>query len=264
METLSSPEGWASILAREGEPALILLGEADLPPERGRALLSAVAALPAGDPHLTWGAWLLRLAEPSGEGLLWQRALVAQALGPLRRRGGAALAIQEADDLDPRGGPIFRAGASRALRLALAQERALLRWGIGPGPMAPWAGEAALACARVDGAEGFFAQREAPKVPGDSGWRFGCLDPEHLHRGSDLRVVTAGHLLGRFPELAQYLAFEAGWVISRDAEGYWVTPPGEPNAYQDQGHEPTVPWHRGVLPPRPPASPLTTKEQADG
>ncbi len=150
--------------------------------------------------------------------------------------------VLEADDVTWAEPDRWVFGVSRAVRTFSAQARACDRFEAGALLGAPNANDAIMLCDRLDAADSFFAYREAPLDPNDSGWRFACLDPDHRHDEASSRLSNLRHLTARFPELVQYLALPPGWVVSREGGAWWVTPAGTERTFEDQGYEPGAPW----------------------
>lgn len=120
-------------------------------------------------------------------------------------------------------------------RLATFYEGAPFSSALSAAATSPNAQDAALACDRYLERPGdAFAYREPPKGPLDSGWRFGCLDPEHGHDPSTLRILPLGQAIRSAPAFLDYLALPAGWTVTLEGGERFTTPPGEERSYPDE------------------------------
>lgn len=121
-------------------------------------------------------------------------------------------------------------------RLATFYEGAPFAANLTPAATSPNAQDAALACDRFTQGRGdAFAYREPAKGPLDSGWRFGCLDPDHTHTPETLRILPLGQALRSAPDFLDYLALPAGWSVTLEGGERFTTPPGEDRSYPDEG-----------------------------
>ena len=121
-------------------------------------------------------------------------------------------------------------------RLATFYEGAPFAATLTPNNTSPNAQDAALACDRyLERSGDAFAYREPAKGPLDSGWRFGCLDPDHTHNPETLRILPLGQALRSAPDFLDYLALPAGWSVTLEGGERFTTPPGEDRSYPDEG-----------------------------
>ena len=108
-------------------------------------------------------------------------------------------------------------------------------------PASPSAQDAAGFCERVllafdQGApRPFFGYREVSKGALDSGWRLGCLDPDHVHDGTTLRIAPLGR--ARLAGLVDYLGLPSGWVVTWEEDAFWLTAPGDDKSHRDDQRE---------------------------
>jgi hypothetical protein len=132
----------------------------------------------------------------------------------------------------------FAIGATHTLRLRAAQRETALRLGA-DASSSPSATDAAGACDRlplgpISGPRTeFFAYREAPRGPIDSGWRFGCLDPDHHHDADSLRIAPLAQIAAPHRGLERYLALSPGWVVTFEEGRFYVTAPGTDVSHPD-------------------------------
>jgi hypothetical protein len=218
------------------------------PPRDGRDTKRTPAAGPdeEGARPMPYGYGLIGLADADvGDAAFW--AMLRERLATehlihafdARMAAPAPMVLCEAEDLDLPDPERFVVGVSQTLRVRTAQLAVRARWGIPSEARieAPCACDAAGFCSRLDvvaDVRDFFAYREPPKGPLDSGWRFGCLDEAHRHDETTLRIAPLARLEKRFPGLAAYLALPPGWLILREDGAFWVQPPDEARALRDE------------------------------
>jgi len=216
----------------------------------GAALLAGGVDLPR-DRAVPFGLWLVgfgsaELADEETWDLLREHLAsghLADAFDDRMATPAPLLVIEAADVLH--GEPErFVIGASQTVRTWAAQVATAARWGVSAPPAPPNATDAAICCDRLEDPahSTFFAQREPAQGELDSGWRFGCLDADHVHDEGSTRIVPLSRLVARFPRLAHYLALPAGWVVSREDDAYWLTAPGDERAVLDPDLPPGPPW----------------------
>ncbi len=239
-----------------GRPDIVTEVAPDVPFERLTTLFGQLAAhqLAADGPPppgelLPYGYWMLTLGSSTlHDDATWRQLRDALGTGFLRQAFDARMAtpapnvLVEAELMDPDQEYQWVYGVSRCLRVLDAQARALTRLGVAGAPASPCAADVALVCSRVEGAAEVFAQRARPRAETDSGWQFGCADPDHVHDDETVRFAAVDHLAGRFPEIVQYLGLPAGWVVHRDEVGWWLQAPGDDRAYLDQECLLGPPW----------------------
>lgn len=242
-----------------GRPDLLVEYEADVPRRAIEELLGHLARyqIVVGRPFepdapIPYGFWLLSTTpwsvygaefwDPAREAL--GTAFLKQAFADERFEAPAPLLVAEITDPDMNQAGGWELGASRAARTMAAQGRAMARLGVEGAPTPPLSSDAAITCDYALTSEGFFAYRQQPANEADSGWHFACDDPAHDHSPSELRVATAAHMLGRYPELLQYLALPPGWLVSFEEGKWWARRPGDERVYLDEGAEPGAPWEK--------------------
>jgi hypothetical protein len=248
-------------LTQIGESDIVLIADPDVDVADVYALLSAWAsarleaeAPPLWDKPFPFGYGILSFADHDvGDADFW--ALCRDALGSAHLREAfddrmqpappkvlieapdrEALANLQDPDLP------FAIGASHTLRLRAAQRDTVRRLGA-PEASSPSATDAAGACDRLPlgltpGME-FFAYREAPRGPIDSGWRLGCLDPDHPHDAASLRIAPLAQVVAPHRGLERYLALPPGWVVTFEDGRFAVTPPGSELSHPDTEPDPT-------------------------
>lgn len=124
---------------------------------------------------------------------------------------------------------------STLARLAAFYDGAPFAAALTPAAASPNAQDASLACDRyIERPGDAFAYREPPKGPLDSGWRFGCLDPDHAHAPDTLRILPLGQAIRSAPAFIDYLALPAGWSVTLEGGERFTTPPGEDRSYPDE------------------------------
>jgi len=230
------------------EPDVPLLIAYDLLSRLGDTLLERGAPLPE-ERSVPFGYWLLGTGSAAlADDAFWdlvrdglQTGHLAQAFDDRMVTPAPRFILEAADISDPES-ERWLIGGSRAVRTFAAQARALARLGVSDGGDAPSAHDAAVVCSRLEGADHLFAYREAPRSDLDSGWRFGCLDPSHPHDETTTRFAPLRDLGRRLPELVQYLALPAGWVVTREDGGWWISAPGDERSVADVDAEPGAPW----------------------
>jgi hypothetical protein len=202
-------------------------------------------AADAGERPMPYGYGLVGLADADvGDAAFWAMLRERLATEHLREAfdarmvAPAPMVLCEAEDLDLPDPERFVVGVTQTLRVRAAQLAVCERWGLPADARleAPCAADAAGFCSRLDlvaDVRDFFAYREPPKGPLDSGWRFGCLDATHRHDETTLRIAPLARLEKRFPGLAAYLALPPGWVVLREDDAFWVQPPDEARALRD-------------------------------
>ena len=195
---------------------------------------------------MPYGYGLIGLADADvGDVAFW--AMLRERLGTehlreafdARMAAPAPMVLCEAEDLDLPDPERFVVGVTQTLRVRTQQLVVRARWGIAADARieAPCACDAAGFCSRLDvvaDVRDFFAYREPPKGPLDSGWRFGCLDEAHRHDETTLRIAPLARLEKRFPGLAAYLALPPGWLVLCEDDAFWVQPPDEARALRDE------------------------------
>ena len=254
-----------------GESDVVLVADADTDVADVYEVLSAWASYrlasaedPKWDRPFPFGFGLLSFAEYDvGDADFW--ALMRDSLGSqhLRRafdermEAPAPRVFIEAEDAaDPDTG--YTIGVAATLSIRKRQRATVARLVDfyeegGAGWLAalhaatntsPNAQDAAGACERLAsrpakewaGGQGdFFAYREESRGPLDSGWRLGCLDPDHVHDDASLRILPLGQL-ARGP-LVDYLGLPAGWAVTFEDGRFWTTPPGESRSFPDERND---------------------------
>lgn len=240
-----------------GESDIVLVADADADVSEVYAFLSAWAGFrlgeadePSWDRPFPWGWWLVSFAEHDvGDADFW--ALMRDALGSHHLRDAfdarmaapaPRLVIEARDPADADTGYVI--GAGHALAALARQRRTAQRLGAGP-PASPSAQDAAGFCERVLSAfdqgspRPFFAYREVSKGALDSGWRLGCLDPDHMHDATTLRIAPLGR--ARLGGLVDYLGLPSGWVVTWEEDAFWLTAPGDDKSHRDDEREAVTP-----------------------
>lgn len=144
----------------------------------------------------------------------------------------------------------YAIGVTRTLSVRASQRGTLVRlstfyegasFGALEHLQSPNAQDAAGACDRFVDRPGAdcFAYREAPRGPLDSGWRFGCLDSDHVHNEAAFRIVPLGQAVTRAPAFRDYLALAPGWAVTLEGGQRFTTPPGEERAFIDEDGVPS-------------------------
>lgn len=210
---------------------------------------------PRWDRPFPYGFSLLGFAEYDvGDAAFWaltREALQSQHLREAfdDRMGSPSprLFIESEDPKDPDAA--YAIGVTRALALRARQRQTLTRLAsfyegapfagdlarASATSLVPNAQDAALACDRcVDGRADAFAYREEGQGPLDSGWRFGCLDPDHVHDEAALRILPLGQAVSATPGFLDYLGLPPGWAVTLEAGQRYTTPPGEQRAFLDE------------------------------
>lgn len=220
----------------------------------GAAHLARPTPLPRDRP-LPFGYWLIGFGDADlADDATWDLLRDGLGSGHLadafddRMATPAPALVIEADDVTWAEPDRWLVGASRAVRTWAAQRRAAARLGLGPLRDVPNAHDAAIACPRVHEmgelgeSDDFFAYREPPQSELDSGWRFGCLDPGHVHDPSTTRIIQLKRVVARVPGLAQYVGLPPGWVVTREDGGWWLTAPDDPRSFLDPEGGDAPPW----------------------
>lgn len=207
---------------------------------------------PRWDRPFPYGYGLLSFAESEvGDAEFWNLMRESLQSHHLRRAfddrmesPSPRVLIESEDPADP-DAP-YAIGAAHTLAARARQRQTLARLAsfyegapfadtLESGSASPNAQDAALACDRYTERPGdAFAYREAPKGPLDSGWRFGCLDPDHTHTPSTLRILPLGQAVRSAPAFLDYLALPAGWSVTLESGERFTTPPGEDRSYPDE------------------------------
>jgi len=254
---------WARLfgLYALGESDVVASVDADMPIEALYRLLSHYGAFRLEehrqaserrrDRPLPYGYWFLGLADSDvADADFW--GILRDALYSKHLREAfddtmetpAPLFLMEAPAVDGEFGS-FELGVSRAARLEDDQLRAARRFGVVGRVLAPSAHDAAGICDRLEASltdaatnTELFAYREAPQGDLDSGWRFGCLDPDHAHDRDAFRIVPLHRAISLNPAFVDYLALPVGAVVSRDEGAMWVQPPGDTKSYRDEDGPP--------------------------
>lgn len=248
-----------------GKPDLIVEFESDVAESSVAEALSHLARylwmspreLVAGEP-IPYGHWLLSAASSTLYGdEFWDAARdglgtahLKDAFGP-QMVAPAPLFIIEARTMVMGGNFEWVVGASRAARTLGEQARTHARlagvFGIDAGiAMAPpFAQDPAVVGSDLEGSKSVFGQRRKGVAEDDSGWHFGSADGGDGPPATDrqLGVSTVSHLVDRLPGLVRYLALPEGWVVTHDAEGFWVSPPwSDVGAWLDVDTPQNPPW----------------------
>lgn len=239
-----------------GESDVVLVADAASDVAEVYAFLSAWAGYrlaqseePAWERPFPWGWWLVSFAEHDvGDEDFW--ALLRESLASQHLRGAfdermaappPRVVIEARDPAD--ADTDYLIGATSALATLARQRRTAARLGA-EAPASPSAQDAAGFCDRAllafdEGApRPFFAYREVAKGPLDAGWRFACLDPEHVHDTASLRIAPIGR--ARRAGLVDYLGLPPGWVVTWEEDAFWTTAPGDDKSHRDDGHEPAA------------------------
>lgn len=244
-----------------GESDVVLLADDDTEVGAAVALLWAWAAYrleraprgetPEWDKPFPWGYWLVSFADAEvGDAAFWAHLKGLLASGHLRlafderMQTPSPKVLIEAPDMDALegGGDAlgFEVGVSRALGAWSRQRAVERRMGVAEGKI-PSGQDAAAYCDRlIDALEGrrelpCFAYREAAQGPLDSGWRFGCLEPDHVHDDHTLRLAPLARA-SRIVGLDDYVALPPGWVVTFEDGRFWVRAPGDERSLLDEGH----------------------------
>lgn len=203
------------------------------------------------DRPFPWGYWLVSFADSDVvEAELWAhlRDLLASAHLRLafddRMQTPSPKVLIEAPDMDALEGAGetlgFEVGVTRALGAWSRQRAVERRMGVSEGRI-PSGQDAAAYCDRlIDALERreevpCFAYREASQGPLDAGWRFGCLEPDHVHDDRTLRLAPLARA-SRIAGLDDYVALPEGWVVTFEEGRFWVRAPGEEASFLDEGH----------------------------
>lgn len=210
---------------------------------RLRELTSSAPAELVWDRPFPWGYWLVSFAESDvGDADFWallreslRTAHLREAFDARMQAPSPHVVIEAADPADPDQG--FVIGLTAALGTSARQRSVAERHGVDAIDAAS-AQDAAGFCDRVYGAleagerAPLFAYREAARGPLDSGWRVGCLDPEHRHDHDTLRIAPLSRA-AVVPGLTDYLALPAGWVVTFEDDAFWLNRPGEAESHRD-------------------------------
>jgi hypothetical protein len=199
------------------------------------------------DRPIPYGYWFLGLADADlADDAFWATLRTELHTQHLRHAFAdgmatpAPLFLTEAPAVDEAFGA-FDLGVTRAALSEDRQLRAARRFGVAGRVEAPSSHDAAGLCDRLDAALQrapaealeLFAYREAPRSDLDSGWRFGCTDPDHVHDRDAFRVVPLHRAVALAPPIADYLALPPGFVVALEEGAFWVQPPGESRAFRD-------------------------------
>ncbi len=199
------------------------------------------------DRPIPYGYWFLGLADAElADDAFWATLRAELHTQHLRHAFSDAMAtpaplfLTEAPAVDEELGA-FDLGVTRAALFEDRQLRAARRFGVAGRVEAPSSHDAAGLCDRLDAAlqstpqaaAGLFAYREAPRSELDSGWRFGCADPTHVHDRDAFRVVPLHRAVSLAPSIAEYLALPPGFVVAFEDDAFWIQPPGESRAFRD-------------------------------
>ncbi len=249
---------WARLfgLYALGESDIVVSAESDVPVAALYRFLSHYAAFRmeaarTGAEHrrdrpLPYGYWFVGFADADlADAEFWtllREALFTQHLRHAfdeRMQAPAPLFVTEAARLEG-AMESFDLGISRACRYEDLQLLTARRWGVAGKVLAPSAHDAAGVCDRVEaalqtGAASAFAYREPSQGDIDSGWRFGCLDPDHRHDRDAFRILPLHRAVAAMPGCEAYLAMPAGTVLSFEDGAFWVQPPGDERSFRDDG-----------------------------
>jgi len=198
---------------------------------------------PAWDRPFPWGYWLVSFAESDvGDADFWtllrdnlRSTHLRDAFDERMAAPAPRIVIEAADPGDP--DTSYMIGATHALATNARQRRTADRHGAGDLP-SPSAQDAAGFCDHVYAAfetgqrPPFFAYREPSRGPIDSGWRIGCLDPEHRHDGDSLRIAPLARA-AILPGLVDYFALPPGWVVTWEDDAFWTSAPGLSESHRD-------------------------------
>lgn len=236
-----------------GEPDLVVMAEADVDVQRVYEVLTRWAQFRLGDGRdldltrpIPYGYWFLGTTGADIADAEFWSALRDQLDAHHLRQAfdermvtPAPRIIIEADRVAVPEVGEWLVGASRALRVTMQQRATLERAGLdmsGQSRWAPSAHDAAGFCDRLDPkhCDALFAYREHPQSDADSGWRFACLDEDHVHDETSLQLAPLWRLTEALPELVRYFALPPGWVVAREESAWWLRPPNDTHTYKDE------------------------------
>jgi hypothetical protein len=245
-----------------GEPDVLVEVESDIKESQviellgdiGRYRLLSERGLAPGE-AIPFGYWLLSVAS---EGLypnfpprpiaveLALNYTVAEREGLLFKPPNFLI---EAKDSERLGEDDWVVGASQALRILAVQRATHKRLGEMLGCEAPachpaFSGDPVVLCSQASGSDEFFGLRMPLGGEGESGWQFGCHDPEHTHDETTMAFGVLSQLTLSDPRIIQYLALPIGWSFSKEEDGYWINGPGDERSFKDEGSDPGLPWCR--------------------
>lgn len=210
----------------------------------GAFRLSARSAPEATEPRwdrpFPWGYWLVSFTGADvGDDAFWallrerfQTDHLRHAFDERMVTPPPRVVIEAADPADPETS--YMIGATRALEVSAAQRRTAARLGVEAAP-SPSAQDAAAFCDRIAdrvGSAPLFAYREPGRGPLDSGWRFACLDPDHVHDETSLRIAPLARAAA-VDGLIDYLALPSGWVVTFEDDAFWINAPGQAESHLD-------------------------------
>lgn len=198
---------------------------------------------PAWDRPFPWGYWLVSFAEHDvGDAEFWvllrdnlRSTHLRDAFDERMAAPAPRIVIEAEDPGDPDTSYVI--GASAALGANARQRQTADRHGADDVP-SPSAQDAAGFCDRIFAAfeagerPDFFAYREPSQGAVDSGWRIGCVDPEHRHDNDSLRIAPLARA-AVVPGLVDYFALPPGWVVTREDNAFWTSRPGESESHRD-------------------------------
>ncbi len=235
---------WGRLLGgyQLGLPDLVVSASLQTPVEAVYDVLTLLARyLMAEGERIVWdrplpfGYWLLGFGDAElADAETWRLLRDGLGTGYLkaafddRMKTPAPKIVIEAETLSASGPTDWTPGSVRALQLHVAQRELCARWGVDGRSAPPNAYDAAGVCERLvsEARDAFFGYREPPQSPLDSGWRFGCMDPDHVHDATTLRVQPLIDAIGHAPGFITASALPAGWVVSREEGRYWMKAPG--------------------------------------
>jgi hypothetical protein len=249
-------------MSQFGEPDVLVEVEPDIEESQviellgdiGRYRLQSARGLGPGE-AIPFGYWLLSIASeglypnfptrPTAEDFASNYAVVEREGLTFRPPNF----LIEAKDPERIGEDDWVVGASQALRVLAVQrathERLGKMLGCDTPPCHPaFSGDPVVLCSRASGNDEFFGLRMPLGADGESGWQFGCHDPDHAHDETTMVFGVLSQLTLSDPRIIQYLALPTGWSFSKEADGFWVNGPGDERSFKDEGSDSRLPWCR--------------------